>query len=100
MQCVEIRAAGDDAEWEEHGGRRGELLEAQSELRRLLGLPPWAPSVTDHMSADPPAHGCPLKETWEKTYALRQELLAAAAEMELRDAAMLAAVAAKAKKRR
>jgi hypothetical protein len=100
MLCAEIRAAGDDVEWEEKGGRRGELRDTRSELHRLLSLPPWAPSITDHMTADPPAHGCPLKETWEKTYALRQQLLAAAAEMELRDAAMLAAIAAKAKKQR
>jgi hypothetical protein len=99
MQCAEIREAGDDAEWEENGGRRGELRDTQSELHRLLCLPPWALSPTYEINADPPAQ-CPSQETWQRVYALRQQLLAAAAEMESRDAALLAAIAAKAKKQR
>jgi hypothetical protein len=98
MQCEDIYAAGDDMECEKNGGRREELRDAESESHRLLHLPPWAKPVTRELSADPPAHQCPSQETWRTVYALRQQLLAASAELAARDAALLATIAAKAKR--
>jgi hypothetical protein len=68
-RILEIQDSGADEEWEEAGGRRRELLDADRDLCSALGLSPWHTSPADVPSQGPP-------EPWEDPgrFALAQEL--------------------------
>ena len=79
----EIEAAGAGETWEDEGGRRREMLDAEVAMARLLELKPYNFLPTEVDTPEPPAwlHSG-NHDDWRDSYRLRQKLLKAAAVLQ------------------
>jgi hypothetical protein len=75
----EIQAAGADETWEDEGGRRREMFDAENALARLLEIGPHRFSPTEADAPEPPEwlHSGNHAD-WRDSYRLRLKLLKAA----------------------
>jgi hypothetical protein len=77
-RAIAIEKDGDDEVWEADGGRCREYLDTSNQLRRLLGVRIWEPSVLD-AAADMDLSGVPehMLAGWTRAMRLRRALEAA-----------------------